>query len=464
MSSKFSFIFHFFLSSMLLGCLATTQLDGLTMELIHKDSPRYPLYQANLPLGEKIQQPAACPFAGLHHRTSTMSTNIAAKHKTLSPRASYGDPFLFLAQVGIGSFQAKSHNENSKSYYFQIDTGNELSWIQCEGCQNKDNSCFPHKDPPYPNSQSKSYRPVSCSQHSFCEPNQCKQGLCGYNVSYGPGSYTSGILANETFTLYSSRGKRTALKDITFGCSTDSKNMKYAFLLDKNPVSGVLGMGWGPRSFLAQLGSTSDGKFSYCIIPNNTHNTYLRFGKHIVKSKNLQTTKIMQVKPSSAYHVNLLDISVNGVKLNITKTALAVKKNGSGGCVIDAGTLATLLVKPIFDTLHTALADHMSSNQNLKRRIIHSLHKDLCYEELSDAGRKNLPVVIFHLENADLEVKPEAIFLFREFQGKNVFCLSMLSDVSKTIIGAYQQMKQKFVYDTKAQVLSFGPDDCEKNG
>ena len=78
--------------------------------------------------------------------------------------------------------------------------------------------------------------------------------------------------------------------------------------------------------------------------------------------------------------------------------------------------------------------------------------------------RKNLPVVTFHLENADIEVKPEAIFLFREFEGKNVFCLSMLSDDSKTIIGAYQQMKQKFVYDTKARVLSFGPEDCEKNG
>ncbi|KAJ6961402.1 hypothetical protein NC652_000350 [Populus alba x Populus x berolinensis] len=130
--------------------------------------------------------------------------------------------------------------------------------------------------------------------------------------------------------------------------------MIYAFLLDQNPVSGVLGMGWGPRSFLAQLGSISHGKFSYCITANNTHDTYL-------------------------------------------------------------------------------------------------------------SRRKNLPVVTFHSENADIEVKPEAIFLFREFEGKNVFCLSMLSDDSKTIIGAYQQMKQKFVYDTKARVLSFGPEDCEKN-
>ncbi|KAB5534636.1 hypothetical protein DKX38_017722 [Salix brachista] len=49
--------------------------------------------------------------------------------------------------------------------------------------------------------------------------------------------------------------------------------------------------------------------------------------------------------------------SVNGVKLNISKTDLAIEKDGGGGCVIDCGALATLLVKPSFDTVHTALAD-----------------------------------------------------------------------------------------------------------
>ena len=121
----------------------------------------------------------------------------------------------------------------------------------------------------------------------------------------------------------------------------------------------------------------------------------------------------MQAKPSSAYYVNLLGININGVKLNISKTDLAIEEDGGGGCVIDCGALApTLLVKPIFDTLHTAMADHLSSNQNLKRRII---HKDLCCEELSDDGRKNLPVATFHFENAGLDVKPEAVFMFREF-------------------------------------------------
>ncbi|KAG6783388.1 hypothetical protein POTOM_012835 [Populus tomentosa] len=137
----------------------------------------------------------------------------------------------------------------------------------------------------------------------------------------------------------------------------------------------------------------------------------------------------MQAKPSSASYVNLLGINVNGVKLNISKTDLAIEEDGGGGCVKDCGALApTLLVKPIFDTLHTAMADHLSSNQNLKRRII---HKDLCCEELSDDGRKNLPVATSHFEM--LNLKPSSCF----------------------------QTKQEFVYDTKARVLSFGLEDLK---
>ncbi|XP_061982181.1 uncharacterized protein LOC133702017 [Populus nigra] len=178
------------------------------------------------------------------------------------------------------------------------------------------------------------------------------------------------------------RLSRTSLLDAAL--IVETPNMLYC-LTKINPVSGVLGMGWGPRSFVAdQLGSISDGEFSYCIKANS--------------------------------------INVNGVELNISKTDLAIEKDGGGGCVIDCGTLATLLVKPIFDTLHTALADHLSSNQNLKRRIIHKLPKDLCCEELLDDGRKNLPVVTSHFENAGLDVKPEAVFMFREFEGKILFC------------------------------------------
>ncbi|KAB5565087.1 hypothetical protein DKX38_005141 [Salix brachista] len=120
----------------------------------------------------------------------------------------------------------------------------------------------------------------------------------------------------------------------------------------------------------------------------------------------------MQVRPSPAYYVNFLGKSVNGVKLNISKTDLAIEKDGGGGCVIDCGALAALLVKPSFDTVHTALADQKTEETH------HS-----------------------------------------QFEGKNIFCLLMLSDDSKTIIGVYQKMKRKFVYDTKAQVLSFGLED-----
>ncbi|KAJ6713326.1 CATION TRANSPORTING ATPASE [Salix purpurea] len=52
------------LSAEFLGDTArnSVQLDGLTMELIHRDSPQSPVHPGNLPLAERIPKPSACPF------------------------------------------------------------------------------------------------------------------------------------------------------------------------------------------------------------------------------------------------------------------------------------------------------------------------------------------------------------------------------------------------------------------
>ncbi|CAK7339347.1 unnamed protein product [Dovyalis caffra] len=413
---------------------------------------------------EAIQQ-ASWPLTGSSHRTGEGSTN------SISPPIQYRYPFLFLVKIGIGTFDATSSSPNAKTFKslnFHLDTGSDISWIQSEGCKKEGNTCFPQKDPLYPNTRSTSYKPIPCNQHSFCQPNHCGgDGSCTFNRTLGPGSYTSGTLGTETLTLSSSNGKLEALKDIILGFSTDTRNSKYALLTTmniSNPVSGVLGLGRGPQSFLAQIDSLSDGKFSYCIKENNTQNTYLRFGKDVRPPKNPQTTKLVQAKTSPAYYVNLLGISVNGVKLNISKTDFDLKSDGSGGCVLDSGTMVSLLVMPAFDTLHKALESNLSSNPHLKRVIIHPKHKDLCYKELSPEGRKQIPTVKFHLENADLEISPGSLFLSGIVpSGDNIICLAILGTPSRNAIGAFQQKDHKFVYDTKAQVLSFGPEDCNQD-
>lgn len=84
--------------------------------------------------------------------------------KLISPITNYWFPFLFLVKVNIGTFDGSS--PSYKSYDCHIDTGSEISWIQCEGCQSNGNTC-------YPRAQSKSIRPASCRNASICKEGKC---------------------------------------------------------------------------------------------------------------------------------------------------------------------------------------------------------------------------------------------------------------------------------------------------
>lgn len=291
-------------------------------------------------------------------------------------------------------------------------------------------------------------------------------GLCLQQDRWA-NSCTSGTVAFEALSFSSTNGtQRQPIQDIALGCSIDSKNLKYPIIdrTQPTPVGGALGLGWGSRSFLAQTNPLSNGRFSYCFKANKTTRTYLRFGNDIVPPPNPQTTNIIQLKGSAAYYVNLQGISVNGVKLDITEVDFAVKSDGTGGVVLDSGTLFTVFVTPVYKNVLTALEEVFSNNKNMQKFTAHNYNfTNLCYEELSPEGRKSIPNFTFHLLGAYVEVKPQDLFVYAEFKGKNLFCLAMLTNDFRSAIGAQQQLNQKFVHDTKAKLVSFGPEDCEKN-
>ncbi|KAJ4822222.1 hypothetical protein Tsubulata_020297 [Turnera subulata] len=394
---------------------------------------------------------------------TTLAGAGGSNSKLIAPPTRYATEFVFHVNVGIGTFDTAAGGSSSfKSYNLAIDSGSDLNWIQCEDCKSPGKTCFPQKDPLYPSSQSKSYKPLDCN------------GVpCVFNKTISAGSYTSGVLATETFTFQSSDGTSLPIPNISFGCSRDSKNIKYVaasrpFL---NPTSGVLSLGWGPRSFLSQIDSMSQGKFSYCIKPNNTKKTFLKFGKEVTPPKNPHITPISQVGNLSSYYVNLQGISVGGVRLNFGPSDFALNKDGTGGTVIDSGALFALFKPPVYGALFATLEATLSKNKFLKRVVFHKGFKDLCYVELSPEARKTIPGMTFHLENnADFEVKPEGLFLFAVLpedtkdipKGTTALCFAAFPSEFRTAIGALQQIGQKVVYDTKAKQLSFGPEDCDE--
>lgn len=449
-----------FLSSLLLliSPVAAGRRNGLTVQLIHRDSPASPVFNpaANLTSLQKLQT--------LVHQSKTRINYVLSRPihpQMIRPAIDLTQMVTYIVHVGIGTFAA-----DSKEYYLHMDTGCELTWTQCEGCLSPGHQCFPQKQPLFPNSNSESYNPLPCNQSPLCLRNQCIGDLCSINMSYMDGSSIIAILANETFTFDSGTGTPETVPELAFGCTIDSRDMAHDGG-DENLVTGIFGLGWGPRSFLTQIDSVTEGRFSYCLKPDDGRdlNTYLRFGADIPAVPGLQTTTLLHLKDWQAYYISLLGISVNGARLNIDPTQFVLRSNRSGGCIIDSGCSVTHLIRPAFNALVSNLEEHFSGSSNLNRSDVAQGVFDLCYLGMVPEGYNSFPNMTFHLRNnADLEIGPRQMFYVGKLEnGMEYFCLAILGDDDITSLGAYQQANQRFIYDVKLNQLRFGPEDCALN-
>lgn len=64
-----------------------------------------------------------------------------------------------------------------------------------------------------------------------------------------------------SLTLNSTNGSSISFPSFVVGCGHKNQ-ATFA-----GQISGIVGFGCGPLSFVSQLGSTIGGKFSYCLVP-----------------------------------------------------------------------------------------------------------------------------------------------------------------------------------------------------
>ncbi|KAK9281836.1 hypothetical protein L1049_004742 [Liquidambar formosana] len=462
MAKTTTLLFLYFLSSLLLlGCVAGKP-NGLTLRLIHRDSPESPIYPGNLTSAQRIQRLVDQSNARAHYLSSILSktnTSQSVYPSIIRPLVAIQAQLLYMVEIGIGTLVG---SPSYMSYYLLLDTGAELSWTQCEGCMEPGRHCYPQSEPYFPNGRSHSYQPLPCNGHPLCTPNECIGAYCSFDLRYADGDSVLGILASETLTLSSNtRGRKESLR-IVFGCGIDNRLQTFGNR-SSNKIAGIMGLGWGARSFVRQINLVTGGAFSYCLtygVQGST--TYLRFGADIVRRGSLHMTPLFQIGNEKAYHVNFEGISVNGTRLDIKKNEFVGRSvYNSNDWIIDSGAAVTHIFRPNYETLEAALVEIFKGSTNI-RRIAGLAGFNLCYVRLRRQGFRNLPGIIIHFENADFDVRPEAAFVLGEIPSsrQEYFCLAMNPSNSFSILGAYQQTNQRIIYDTRGKALYFGPEDC----
>ncbi|XP_074303228.1 protein ASPARTIC PROTEASE IN GUARD CELL 1-like [Silene latifolia] len=287
---------------------------------------------------------------------------------------------LYYTKIGVGTFDA---TPSFKNYFLAIDTGSSLTWLQCEACRNPGNHCFQQLKPPFPNSNSHTYSPLtSCESQRQATSSR---GSCIGHMEYNSGEKTQFEVAHEHFILETNVHKSFKTVKLEFGCGFNQTGFNE--ITKPGIMTGILGLSRDQMSFQFQI-DTESGKglnFSYCfpiLTKRGGPTTYLTFGKNIPSRSGFSVTPLLSIPGDELYYVKMFDILVNGHPLHIDPSYFDVRKNG--GVFLDTGSSISALVQPVYDTLERRLMTIFSANPNFHRKAVMALtclHSAMTYRK-----------------------------------------------------------------------------------
>ncbi|KAH0984268.1 hypothetical protein GBA52_011445 [Prunus armeniaca] len=107
---------------------------GLSIQLIHCDSPESPLYQPNLTQSHRTQKLILLSKAHAMRLTKDLHSKYINNSNANVVRAKidYQKDSIYMAQVSMGTFRSTP----PISYFLDVDTGSGIIWIQCQECRN----------------------------------------------------------------------------------------------------------------------------------------------------------------------------------------------------------------------------------------------------------------------------------------------------------------------------------------
>ncbi|XP_015881464.3 aspartic proteinase PCS1 [Ziziphus jujuba] len=343
-----------------------------------------------------------------------------------------------------------------------LDTGSQLSWIQCH-------KKAPRVPPPtasFDPSLSSTFSVLPCT-HPICKPRvpdftlptDCDPNrLCHYSYFYADGTLAEGNLVREKFAFSTS----VSTPPLALGCAKDPSDSK-----------GILGMNLGRLSFSSQARIT---KFSYCIptrrnLPGSlpTGSFYLGNNpnsggfKYIDLLTFPQSQRMPNLDPL-AYTVAMQGIRIGTKKLNIPPTVFRPDASGSGQTMIDSGSEFTFLVDEAYNKVREEIVRLVGPR--IKKGYVYSGGvADMCFDgNVMEIGRL-VGDMAFEFDKGVEIVVPRDQMLADV--GGGVRCLaigrSSMLGAASNIIGNFHQQNLWVEFDLANRRVGFGKADCSRS-
>lgn len=400
--------------------------ESLTLTRLARDSARVKALQTRLDLAlNRVSNSDLHPAES----ASELEFESNALQGPIVSGTSQGSGEYFL-RVGIGKPASQA--------YVVLDTGSDVSWIQCAPCS----ECYQQSDPIFDPVSSSSYAPIHCDapQCKSLDLSECRNGTCLYEVSYGDGSYTVGEFATETVTLGGA-----SVSNVAIGCGHNNEGLFVG-------AAGLLGLGGGALSFPAQVNATS---FSYCLVDRDSDAvSTLEFDSPL--PRNAVTAPLLRnPELDTFYYLGLKGISVGGEALPIPDASFEVDATGGGGIIVDSGTAVTRLRSEVYDALRDAF---VRGTKALPKANGVSLF-DTCYD-LSSRNSVEVPTVSFRFPEGRELPLPATNYLI-PVDSVGTFCLAFAPTTSSlSIIGNVQQQGTRVGFDIANSLVGFAANSC----
>ncbi|KAG0620632.1 hypothetical protein M758_4G231300 [Ceratodon purpureus] len=343
-----------------------------------------------------------------------------------------------------------------------LDTGSDLTWIQCSPCP----GCFNQPDPFFEPTASSTFSPVPCT-NSFCRAfleddrsfmcNQSNTG-CNYQYGYEDGSLIRGELAYDVVSLPSEDSASVALSTV-IGCIHNETMPDFA------NADGIVGLSRGLLSLPSQFSNHSVAHvFSYClvdILSRGSISSRITFGEE-ARNPAAALTPMIFVPGSDFYYVEVEGISIGGRRIGVPTSTFHPDNADLRGVYLDSGTTYSQWRTEAFTPMLAAIRQQITY-QVVDAATTHALGVDLCFD-VSNELESNiiLPDMVVHMRNVEFEI-PALPNLFRILDG--YACLLMTRSTSGiSLIGAAQQQNKLIVYDVENKQIGFLAAQCGTAG
>ncbi|XP_021753598.1 aspartic proteinase nepenthesin-2-like [Chenopodium quinoa] len=375
------------------------------------------------------------------------------------------DTTMYAVELGMGTFDPSSSH---KTVYLGFDTGSDLIWTQCEGCEN----CFLQKDPFYPFSKSYTYRQLPCHN---CPPGAtCVDNTCRVTVEYGDGAVVEAVLSYESFT-FQTPTTPLVLDDVLFGCGINMLHFDAEDKDENNRISGLFGMNYGELSFQEQQRQELvHGKFQYCLQKKEADQAlppmFLRFGDNCIQPTGTpRSIPMFRFQNRPIYYIDLRGIRVGQKVLAIPPNVFQISPDGNGGTVIDSGAEASYITTEAYKILEAEVAAYIESrNSDVKRDYASAKEKgyELCYKRESASTTFDLPwVTLLFPNDVNFQINPNLVFdVFYTENGQVLICLYIFESEKNiggvNLLGSLHQVGHRITYDLPNGQLLVADEDC----